>query len=292
MITGYALVALAALLWGCIGPLSKFAFLAGMPPLEVAFWRTTMAWVLYAAHAAALGRTRIAARDLPWMAAFGVAGIAGLFGSYVLAVEDGGAALASVLLYTAPAWVALLAWWLLKETMTPVKLVAVAVTILGVTGVTLGQGLDCLAGSGGSGGPGGNVNLAGIGFGLLSGFTYALYYIFGKVFLPRYPTPTLFLYALPVGGLTLLPFFSFAPHPVEGWLACVVLAVCCTYGAYMVYYAGLKRIEASRAAVIATLEPLVAALLAFSLFGERFTLLGYAGSGLILAAVLLTILKR
>jgi len=36
----------------------------------------------------------------------------------------------------------------------------------------------------------------------------------------------------------------------------------------------------------------VAALLAFSLFGERFTTLGYAGSGLILAAVLLTVLKR
>jgi len=280
MIAGYALVALAALLWGCIGPLSKYAFLAGMPPLEVAFWRTAMAWVLYAAHAAYLGRTKMAGADLPWMAAFGVAGIAGLFGSYVLAVEDGGAALASVLLYTAPAWVALLAWRLLKESMTTVKLIAVAATVLGVAGVSLGNG------------PGGPVRLAAIGFGLLSGFTYALYYIFGKVFLPRYPTPTLFLYALPVGGLALLPFVSFGQRPWWGWLACAVLAVCCTYGAYMIYYAGLKRIEASRAAVIATLEPLVAALLAFSLFGERFTTLGYAGSGLILAAVLLTVLKR
>lgn len=283
MIAGYTLVALAALMWGCIGPLSKFAFLAGMPPLEVAFWRTTMAWALYGAHAVHIGRTRVALADLPWLAGFGVAGIAGLFGSYVLAVEAGGAALASVLLYTAPAWVALMAWKLLKESMTPVKLIAVAITILGVAGVSLGQAQSGL---------GGPVNLAAIGFGLLSGFTYALYYIFGKVFLTRYPTPTLFLYALPVGALTLLPFFRFALHPVEGWLACVVLAVCCTYGAYMIYYAGLQRIEASRAAVIATLEPLVAALLAFSLFGERFTTLGYVGSGLILCAVLLTIFKR
>ena len=283
MIAGYALVALAALLWGCIGPLSKYAFMAGMPPLEVAFWRITMAWALYGVHAVRLGRVRVAPADLPWLAAFGVVGIAGLFGSYVLAVQAGGAALASVLLYTAPAWVALMAWKLLRESMTPVKLTAVAMTILGVAGVSLGHGL---------GGPGGPVNLAAIGFGLLSGFSYALYYVFGKIFLPRYPTPTLFLYALPVGALTLLPFFSFAAHPLEGWLACLVLAVGCTYGAYMLYYAGLKRIEASRAAVIATLEPLVAALLAFSLFGERFTTLGYVGSGLILTAVLLTICKR
>ena len=208
MIAGYALVALAALMWGCIGPLSKYAFMAGMPPLEVAFWRIAMAWVLYAAHAAHLKRVRMAPADLPWMIAFGVAGIAGLFGSYVLAVEAGGAALASVLLYTAPAWVALMAWKLLKESMTTVKLTAVAVTILGVAGVSLGHGL------------GGPLNLAAIGFGLLSGFTYALYYIFGKIFLTRYPTPTLFLYALPVGALTLLPFFSFAPTPCgDGWPA-------------------------------------------------------------------------
>ncbi len=280
MIAGYALVALAALMWGCIGPLSKYAFMAGMPPLEVAFWRITMAWVLYSAHAVHLKRVRIATADLPWIIAFGVAGIAGLFGSYVLAVEAGGAALSSVLLYTAPAWVALMAWKLLKESMTTVKFAAVGITILGVAGVSLGHGLD------------GPLNFAAIGFGLLSGFTYALYYIFGKIFLPRYPTPTLFLYALPVGALTLLPFFSFAPHPLWGWLACAAMAVGCTYGAYMIYYAGLQRVEASRAAVIATLEPLVAALLAFSLFDERFTTLGYIGSGLILAAVLLTICKR
>ena len=72
-------------------------------------------------------------------------------------------------------------------------------------------------------------------------------------------------------------------------LACAVLAVCSTYGAYSLYYAGLRRIEASRAAVIATLEPVVAALLAFSLFGESFTAFGYLGSGLILTAVVMTI---
>jgi len=278
MLYGYALVALAALLWGMIGPLSKLAFQAGMPTLEVAFWRAMLAWVLYGAHAVAIRRVKVDLCDLPWVAGFGVVCIFGLFGSYVVAVREGGAALASVLLYTAPAWVAVLAWKVLKEKMTRTKVAAVAMTILGVAGVSLAHGLD------------GPVNLAAIAFGLLSGLTYALYYIFGKAFLSRYATPTIFLYALPVGAACMLPFFHFEPRPLSAWASCTALAVCCTYGAYSAYYAGLRRIEASRAAVIATLEPVVAALLAFSLFGEHFTSLGYLGSGLILAAVVMTIL--
>ncbi|GFK92655.1 putative inner membrane transporter YicL [Fundidesulfovibrio magnetotacticus] len=278
MFSGYLLVALAALLWGMIGPLSKLAIQEGMTPLEVAFWRASMAWVLYAGHALALRRVRVDLKDLPWVGLFGVACIFGLFASYVLAVRAGGAALASVLLYTAPAWVALLAWKFLKERMTAVKLIAVAATLAGVTGVSLGHGLD------------GPVNTTAIAMGLLSGLTYALYYIFGKLLLGRYPTPTIFLYALPVGAACMTPFFDFGPRSPAAWTACAVLAAMSTYGAYSLYYAGLRRIEASRAAVIATLEPVVAALLAFSLFDERFTPLGYAGSALILAAVLLTIL--
>lgn len=280
MLAGYALVASAALLWGLIGPLSKFAFQAGMTPLEVAFWRAVMAWALYGAHAFSIRRMKVDACDLPWVAGFGVVCIFGLFASYVLAVRAGGAALASVLLYTAPAWVALMAWKFLKERLTPVSIAAVAVTIIGVAGVSLGDG-----GTADTGG----MNIAAIAFGLLSGLTYALYYIFGKAFLTRYATPTIFLYALPVGAACMLPFFTFQERPASAWLACAGLAVCCTYGAYSLYYAGLKRIEASRAAVIATLEPVVAAMLAYSFFDERFTALGYVGSALILAAVVMTI---
>lgn len=277
MFTGYALVALAALLWGMIGPLSKLAFQDGMPPLEVAFWRAGLAWILYAAHAVAIRRVTVELRDLPWVLGFGVVCIFGLFGSYVLAVREGGAALASVLLYTAPAWVALLAWKLLGEKMVPAKVGAVALTVLGVAGVSLGGGLD------------GSISAGALLFGLTSGLTYALYYIFGKAFLSRYPTPTIFLYALPAGAACMTPFFQFGPHPAQTWIACAVLATCSTYGAYSLYYAGLRRIEASRAAVIATLEPVVAAVLAFSFFGESFTAFGYAGAALILTAVVMTI---
>ncbi len=278
--TGYALVLAAAVLWGLIGPVSKMAFDAGMPPLEAAFWRTAMAWVLYAIHAVCIGKVRIARRDAPMIGAFGVLGVAGLFGFYVTAVKAGGAALASVLLYTAPAWVAVMSYFLLKERMGSFKVAAVIATIIGVAGVSLGPQID---------GSGPAVTTAAIVFGLLSGFCYALYYIFGKRYLGSYSTPTLFLYALPVGALTLLPFFQFSHPDPKGYLACAILAVCSTYGAYSVYYAGLKHLEATRAAVVATLEPVVASVLAYFWYGETFTVTGYIGSALILGAVLMTV---
>ena len=276
--SGYLYVLAAAALWGLIGPLSKLSFAAGMDTVEVAFWRTTLAWVLFAAQAVANRETHIDRRDLPAVAGFGVAGIAGLFGAYVVAVAAGGAALASVLLYTAPAWVALMSWLFLKEPMGGFKVAAVAATIVGVAGVSLGPG------DGGT-----SVDGRAIAYGLLSGITYALYYIFGKYYLGRYKTPTLFLYALPVGSLTLLPFTTFTTPTWAGAVPCLVLAVCSTYGAYSLYYAGLKRLEATRAAVTATFEPVMAALLAFAMFGERFSVVGYLGSGLIITSVLLTI---
>ena len=275
---GSLYVLCAAALWGLIGPLSKLSFAAGMDTVEVAFWRTTLAWVLFAGQAIIRRETRIAPRDLPVVAGFGVAGIAGLFGAYVVAVAAGGAALASVLLYTAPAWVALFSWLFLSEPMGGFKIAAVAATIAGVAGVSLGSGAN-----------GAVIDARAIGFGLLSGITYALYYIFGKYYLGRYKTPTLFLYALPVGSLTLLPFVHFTRPTWQGALPCLALAFFSTYGAYSIYYAGLRRLEATRAAVVATLEPVMAALLAYLMFGECFSALGYCGAGLIVGSVLLTI---
>jgi drug/metabolite transporter (DMT)-like permease len=60
-----------------------------------------------------------------------------------------------------------------------------------------------------------------------------------------------------------------------------------TYLAYLLYYAGLRRTEASRAVVIATIEPVVAAGLAALLFGERLGWWGLTGAALVVSASVL-----
>ncbi|KGQ22814.1 DMT family transporter [Thermus filiformis] len=266
---------LAAALWGLLGPVARLAFEAGLSPLEVAFYRAVLAWPLFLLHALLRGRLRVEGKDLPWVLLFGLVGVSLFYGAYQLAVSRAGAALASVLLYTAPAWVALLSWALFREPLGGRGGVALLLTLLGVW----------LVGWGGEARP----DPWGILFGLLSGFSYALYYIFGKVFLPRYETPTLFVYLLPVGALGLLPFLDFHPLSWPALGAVGFLALFSTYGAYLAYYAGLRLLSATRASVLATLEPVVAAGVAYLWWGERLPLWGYLGAALILLAVLLTL---
>lgn len=289
---GYFFVLCAALLWAGIGPVAKFGFAAGATPLETAFWRASCGALFFLLHCAAFRLYRVKLRDLPVLFAFGLAGVSVFFGSYQIAVQEGGAALASMLLYTAPAWVAILSRLIFKEPMTPLKLTALFVAMLGAALVSLGSA---------GGAEGGifaleDVSLLGVGCGLLSGLTYALHYIFGKRYLRDYSAATLYLYTLPVGALGLLPFVEFTAwppfHGSEGsvaWLVFLFMGLFTTYGAYMAYCAGLKLLDPTRVAVTANLEPVMAALLAFIWWDEFFRPAGYIGGALVLTGVLLMV---
>lgn len=275
---------MAAVLWAFIGPLGKMAFQEGVSPLEVAFWRAALAWICFALQAAWQRKAAVDPRDLPKLAGFGFLCVTLFFGSYQLAVEKGGAALASVLLYTAPAWVVLMSRLFLKERFTRLKLTALGLTLTGVSLIALNPGSGALDLSS-------SAIVPAIGFGLLSGFCYSLYYIFGKFFSEKYSASVLFLYILPMGGICLFPFVTFVHKSLYAWLSMGSVAVLSTFGAYHFYYAGLRYIEAGRASIIATSEPVLAALVAWIWWGEMFSSTGYAGSGLIIAAVLLMIRK-
>ena len=127
---GTAYIGLAAVLWGVLGPVARLAFDEGVAPLEVAFWRAAIAGAVFAAIAASTRPGRIERRDWPGVLGFGLVGVAVFFAAYQFAVEAGGAALASVLLYTAPVWVAVLSFAFLGERMTARKALAVALTLL------------------------------------------------------------------------------------------------------------------------------------------------------------------
>ena len=271
----------AATLWGLLGPFAKLAFSQGMLPMEVAFWRAALAWICFGTHAALIREVRMDKADVPAMLAFALTGVTCFYGSYQVAVKQGGAALAAVLLYTAPAWVTVLARFFFGEAVTRVKVIALALTLMGVCGVSLGAGKSGLSQA---------ITPTAIGAGLTAGFCYSMYYLFGKRFSSRYSSPNLFLYMLPVGALTLLPLVDFVHKTPVAWAALACIALFCTYGAYFCYYNGLKYLEASRASITATLEPVVAALMAFVWWGETFSLVGYIGAALILSAVLLMVL--
>ena len=284
---GYAYVIAAALLWATIGPAARFALRAGVQPLEISFWRATIGGLLFVLHAVVRGRLRIARHDLPAVGGFALLGVTIFYWSYFRAVQLGGAALAAILLYTAPAWVALAAALWLGERLTMRKSLAVALTLAGIALVALGSGSSDV----------GSASLSAtrgtaLAWGLLSGLAYAAYYLFGKRYFARYEASTLFAYALPLGAALLLPAVTFAPKTGVDWLVLLFLGVVPTYGAYLLYSIGLARVEATRAATVATLEPVAAAALAYAVWGEALHGLGYVGAALVLAGVLLVATER
>ena len=225
-------------MWGTIGVFSRELLNEGITPLEIAFWRAALAGAMFVAHAAAARKLRVRTADLPALLGFGFVCVTIFYGAYQIAVRDVGIALASVLLYTAPAWVALLSWRLLGETMTRTKVVCVSVTVLGVACISLGSNMG--------GGGASRLQLPGLLAGLLAGLTYALYYVFGKRLLGRYATPTIFAYALPMGAAMLAPALDFAPRSAHAWTMLAAMAVISSYGAFTAHYAGLRRLEATR----------------------------------------------
>ncbi|GHF92894.1 membrane protein [Deinococcus piscis] len=268
-------VVLAACLWGLLGIFGKYAQGAGISPLEVAFWRAVLGGVLFGLHAGVTRQTVPRGRDLLWTGLFGIVGVSLFYAAYQLAVQAAGASLASVLLYTAPAFVALWGWLLLREPTGLRELGAVALTLGGIALISLGGGENI------------QVTPAALTWGLLSGFSYSLSYLYGKLFFGRYSSAALYAVALPIGALGLLPLTDFSPKSLVAWAALGGIALLSTYLAYLLYSMGLARLSATQTSVIASLEPVIASLLALALFGEKPGLLALLGAGLVLGATLL-----
>jgi len=285
MLKGYLFIVTAACCWAFIGIFGAVAFAQGLEPTEVAFWRAFIAWFFFASQAVVRKETRLDKKDIPLILFFGVFGIFVFYVAYQYAVKTGGAALAAVLLYTAPAWVVLCSFFLYRERLNAAKVLAVVLVIAGVY---------LISKTGGAGaGPGtASFSFVALAAGLISGICYSLYYIVGKYFSGRYSSGNLFLYVLPIGFLCIFPLVDFAPKNAAAWAALFCLAFISTYLANVCYYLGVKSLEAGRASIVATLEPVVATIAAFVILGELFTPLGYLGAGMVIAAVAITMLSR
>lgn len=278
------LVIVAGVLWGTIGLGARAAFRWGLSPAESALWRAGGGFLLLLPAAAASGFTafRIRARDLPLFAAFGLIGVAVFMTVYFEAIRRSTLATAAILLYTGPAWVVLLARLFYREPLTTGKAAAVALAFAGSALVVRVYDPAAL-----------RLSLPGVAAGLAAGLTYGLYSIFGKGALRRYGPLTTLLYSLGLGALFLIIATVAAARrlpmipPVRAAPVLLYLSLVPTLLAHACYINGLRRVEAGRAAILATAEPVVAALVGFLLLGEALDGWQWLGGALVLAGMAL-----
>lgn len=292
----YGFILGAAAMWGLIGIFfSVLHFTYGMSAIDIGILRAGLAALILASVLAIWKREKLRApRALlaPYML-FGLLGIAAFYVLNTQAVILTNVATASVLLYTAPAFVTLVAWRLWNEPLTPRKISAVLVSFLGCALVARVYDPNAM-----------QLSAWGVLVGAAAGLTYGLFTLFSKYFSTRASPWTTVLYSLIFGTLFLLPLL-FIPLPGIGepnyaalrsepgaWVALLGLCLGPTLGSYALYNMGLRTVSASVASVIATIEPIVAALAGYLVFGQTLEGLQIVGAMLIVGAALSLTVQR
>lgn len=140
---------------------------------------------------------------------------------------------------------------------------------------------------GGLSGGDGRAMLIGVGLGLLGGFTYALYSWTGRGLMLRGVAPSAAMGAtFGLGGVLLMPVLILTGAPfLHSWGNAAVglyMALVPMFLGYICFGIGLSRISSSLATTITLVEPVVAALLAIIVVGERLTPLGWSGVALVI----------
>jgi DME family drug/metabolite transporter len=264
-----------------------------LPPLVLAFWRDLTVCIALCGVFAIFKRVllRVDRRHLKFLLLYGF--MLSIFNSlWTVSVSLNGAAVATVLAYSSAAFTAVLAWRLFHESLDRVKLLAVALSILG-----------CAFVSGAYNPAAWQVNPLGIITGLLSGIGFAAYSLMGKASAQRAINPwTALLYTFGFGAVFLLiynllpvwmPGLHVAPNLFwlgqawAGWVVLILLSIGPTIGGYGLYTVSLTYLPASVANLIATLEPSMTAVLAYIFLGERLTGPQLFGSALVIAGVII-----
>lgn len=281
-VQGCLLVFLAGLLWGTVGLFVKELERAGSTPELTGLLRVFFAFVImgiaccmkYGAGVLWIDRKTLLACALLGLICHGIYNI-----FYSMAVALVGVSISAVLLNIAPVFTLLFSALLFGEQFTRIKIIAIALNIIGcVLTATNGQ-LDIRI-----------LSITGILCGVCSGACYALTAIFGRLVAEKTNPIVMSTYSYLFAAIFLAcwtrPWQGTIPFNTGILIWGFLYALLPTAIAYGLYYQGLRSIpESSKVPVISSVEAVVAALIGVLLYHERLNVFGVSGIALVLASI-------
>lgn len=280
---GLRLVITAAILWGTIGVATQAIYQAdNTTSLFINLARLVIATpVLFVACWRCLGQTMFSLQPRGWLVML-LTGtlLATSHAAYFAAIRYSGVTIATLLtICVAPVVVTGVSVLLKQETLTGRTLVALGFALMGsmlLVGWPPSDGSD-------------NHFLLGVAFALAAAATYAGAVV-GSRFLAREYHP---LQVTAIGfaaGTIVLLAVNLAngivlPQTPQGWLLIAYLGLAPTALAYWLFQTGLRSVPATAASIVSMLDPVVAAALAWALFGETLTPLGLFGAALLILGI-------
>jgi drug/metabolite transporter (DMT)-like permease len=292
---GYAMAAAAAILWGINGAVAKTILSTGLSSERLAQVRSFGAAVGLLAIVAVLAprRLRLTRRELPYLVVFGVVGLAFVQWFYFLAIHRLAIGVALLIEYLAPLLVAVWARFAYHE---PVRRRIWAALALALAGLALIVNVF---------GGGTSLSTAGVLFALGGAFAYALYVLLAEhVVGGRDPVSLLawgFLFAS-VFWAVLVPWWRFPRHALTDstalhghlqavslpvWTLAVWMIVLGTIVPFFLLVSALRHLTATRVGIVAMLEPVAGALVAWLWLAEGLGGVQLAGAAVVLGAIVL-----
>lgn len=279
---GSLFIITAGIFWASMGLFVRALGTYGFDSFQIAAFRLSIAAIGFMLLLAVRGKNgfKIRPKDIPLFLGLGLGSIAVMTCCYFTAIRILTMSAAAILLYTSPIWVIVMSVLFLHERITRHKIVALAFAF---GGCILVSGLGS-----------GTVNTAGFIVGVASGIAYGLYSILGNIALRRYSSYTVTAYAFAFAALGILLFakpaemmqkIAVIEHLPRFILLVVSIGVVTAIIPYLLYTLGLETVEPSRAAILATTEPMMATVLGIIIYREGMNIASIFGILCILTAI-------
>ncbi|HTE65384.1 MAG TPA: DMT family transporter [Candidatus Binatia bacterium] len=286
---GAGLILLAATCFGTLGPIAHAADEAGVSSLALVTWRAALGaacMLLLIALRVAAGQSPVSRlRELPardrWFVASAAVANAALNLAMFIAFLRIGIALALLVFYTYPAWVALASTLWFGERLDRPRWAALGLALLGMVLVVAGAGQL------------GGLDSLGIVLAFGAGLAQAFYVMAARHGFAR--VPVVQAAGLTMGGAAaiyvvialLIGQLPTLAQPLASAAALWPVLVAGVVGAGLATYCfitGIRLLGAPRAAILSTFEPVVGVVLAAVLLAEQPTPLQLVGGALIIVA--------
>lgn len=280
-------IVIAAVLWGIISLFSTELKAVGLSPGSIvavrSFGAAAVLSVIFFIKDKSLFKIEL--KDIKYFIGTGIISFVWFNWCLFTSMNECTTAIAVVLLYTAPVFVVFLSALLFKESLTPVKLIALVMTVIGCAFVT--------------GIAGGEINgtLFGIICGIGSGLFYGLYSIFGRFALNKYRDVTVTIYTFIFAAIGSIPLCNTGEiakglSQPGGLITAVLIVLLSTVMPFLFYTKGLSKVESGTASILATIEPAVGVLVSVFILHQRLTFTSLIGIILIFSAVIILNIKR
>jgi len=279
------LALLVMFLWGSSFVLTKIA-LAELGPLTIAFYRWLIATLAFAVILPLQGHTPIVQRalrqDFLPFALLGLVGISAFYTFQNLALRYTTAVNVGLLINFCTVFIAVLSVLWLRERLGRMAIVGIVLSFAGATLVGLPNGRFTLE----------RGRLLGDGLTLLAALCGAIYTVYGKRIVARYPPGVVTGMAAAFGTLFLLPGAAWEglalPRSATVWGAVLTLGLGSGALANFWWWRILQHMDAARAGTFILVIPVISTLLAVAILKEPMPPAAAVGGALVLLGVYLT----